>query len=139
MKKNLLTLLIILLSVLCGSSKLSAQNERGNVAKVGSTEYATIDEAIVAWEASASTMTLLADVTLPRTITLKSTQHHILNLGTYTMTAASGQNAIEITPLGVGTTSRSCLTINADATNPGGITATKKYCIYYKNSNSSLS
>ena len=134
MKKNLLTLLIILLSVLCGSSNLSAQNERGNVAKVGSTEYATIDEAIVNWT-NGTTLTLLANVTLTSTITLKSTEHHILNLGTYTMTAASGTNAIEITCDGRSSASYA-LTVNADATNPGGITAKSKYCIYYKQVNS---
>ena len=41
---------------------------------------------------------------------------------------------IEISVNNAGTAARSCLTINADATNPGGITANKKSCIYYKNS-----
>ena len=51
----------------------------GNVAKVGNTEYKTIDEAIAAWT-NGTTLTLLADVTLSDVVTLKSTEHHILNL-----------------------------------------------------------
>ena len=103
------------------------------VAQVGNTKYGSIDEAIAAWTHN-STLTLLADVTLSDVVTLKSTEHHILNLGTYTMTAASGKDAIEILPMGVGTAAKQCLTINADANNPGGITATGKSCIYYYNS-----
>lgn len=104
------------------------------VAKVGNTEYGSIDEAIAAWTNNA-TLTLLSDVTLSDVVTLKSTEHHILNLGTYTMTAASGMNAIEITCNGRSSASYA-LTVNADATNPGGITATGKACIYYKKSDS---
>ena len=104
------------------------------VAKVGNTEYTTIDEAITNWT-NGSTLTLLANVTLSDVVTLKSTEHHILNLGTYTMTAASGKDAIEITCNGRSNASYA-LTINADATNPGGITATGKSCIYYKKSDS---
>ena len=122
-------MLTVLVIALGGSGKLFAQN----VAKVGNTEYATIDEAIAAWE-NGGTMTLLKSVTLNRTIKLNSTKAHILNLGTYTMTAASGKDAIEILPKGVGTAAKDCLTINADATNPGGITASGKSCIYYYNS-----
>ena len=104
------------------------------VAKVGNTEYGSIDEAIAAWTNNA-TLTLLSDVTLSDVVTLKSTEHHILNLGTYTMTAASGMNAIEITCNGRSSASYA-LTVNADAINPGGITATGKACIYYKKSDS---
>ena len=104
------------------------------VAKVGNTEYGSIDEAIAAWTNNA-TLTLLSDVTLSDVVTLKSTEHHILNLGTYTMTAASGMNAIEITCNGRNSASYA-LTVNADAINPGGITATGKACIYYKKSDS---
>ena len=104
------------------------------VAKVGSIEYGSIDEAIAAWTNNA-TLTLLSDVTLSDVVTLKSTEHHILNLGTYTMTAASGMNAIEITCNGRSSASYA-LTVNADAINPGGITATGKACIYYKKSDS---
>lgn len=101
-------------------------------AKVGNTEYGSIEEAIANWTNNA-TLTLLSDVTLSDVVTLKSTEHHILNLSTYTMTAASGKNAIEITCEGR-TSASYALTVNADATNPGGITATGKSCIYYKKS-----
>ena len=104
------------------------------VAKVGNTEYGSIDEAIAAWSNN-TTLTLLSDVTLSDVVTLKSTEHHILNLGTYTMTAASGMNAIEITCNGRSSASYA-LTVNADAINPGGITAIGKACIYYKKSDS---
>ena len=100
------------------------------VAKIGNTEYKSIDEAIANWT-NGTTLTLIDDVTLTDVITLKSTEHHILNLGTFTMTAASKKNAIEITPNGAGTAAKSCLTINADATNPGSIEAGSKACIYY--------
>ena len=103
------------------------------VAMVGSTVYTNIDEAIAAWTNN-TTLTLVANVTLKDVITLKSTEHHILDLGTYTMTAAEGKNAFEILPMGVGTAARQCLTINAHTDNPGGITATGKSCIYYHNS-----
>ena len=104
----------------------------GSVAKVGSTEYATIDEAIANWTAG-TTLTLLDNVTLSDVITLKSTEHHKLDLGTYTMTAASGKHAIEITCQGLSGATYA-LTVNADAENPGGITATGKSCIYYRKS-----
>lgn len=106
------------------------------VAKVGNTEYGSIDEAIANWTPN-STLTLLSDVTLSDVVTLKSTEHHILNLFTYTMTAASGKNAIEIAPEGegAGTAAKSCLTINADATNPGSMNAGSKACVYYKKTN----
>ncbi len=104
------------------------------VAQVGNTKYATIDDAIANWTNN-TTLTLLSDVTLSDVVTLKSTEHHILNLDTYTMTAASGKNAIEVTCNGRSSASYA-LTINADATNPGGITATGKSCIYYKKSDS---
>ena len=122
MKKNLLTLLIILLSVIYGGNNLSAQ-----VAKVGNTTYATIDEAIANWKHN-TTLTLLNDVTLSDVINLSSTEYHVLDLGTYTMTAASKKNAINI--VNNGRTSASyTLDIKADATNPGGITATGKYIV----------
>ena len=78
---------------------------------------------------------MIADVTLTDVITLKSTEHHTLNLGTYTMTAAEGKHAIEVTCNGR-SSANYALTINADATNPGGITAKGKSCIYYKKSDS---
>lgn len=104
------------------------------VAKVGDTEYFSIDDAIANWTHN-TTLTLVADVTLSDVITLKSTEHHILNLSTFTLTAAEKKNAIEITPDGAGTAAKSCLTINADATNPGSINAGSKSCIYYRKTN----
>ncbi len=95
-----------------------------NVAKVGNTEYATIDEAIANW-ANGSTLTLLANVTLSDVVTLKSTEHHILNLSTFTMTAAKNKDAIQIENCARANASYT-LDIKADATNPGGITATGK-------------
>ena len=121
----------LVLFAFCGTS-LHAQVAQ--VAQVGSDKYATIDEAIANWTNN-STLTLLADVTLSDVVTLKSTEHHILNLGTYTMTAASGKHAIEITCEGRSSASYA-ITVNADANNPGGITATGKSCIYYKKSGS---
>ena len=103
--------------------------QAAGVAKVGDTEYETIDEAITAWEANDSTMTLMADVTLPRAVKFLSTTTHTLNLASYMMTAASKQNAIEITPNGR-SSAGSCLTINADGL-AGKIYAPGKYCVYY--------
>ena len=100
-----------------------------NVAKVGNTEYATIDEAIAAWT-NGSTLTLLADVTLSKTIEINSNESRTLDLGTYTMTAAKNKDAIQYvvkgrTSLGV------ALEIKADATNPGGITASGKAIVVH--------
>ena len=95
-----------------------------NVAKVGNTEYATIDEAIANWT-NGSTLTLLANVTLSDVIQLSSTEYHILDLGTYTMTAAKNKDAIQIVNNGRSSASYA-LDIKADTTNPGGITATGK-------------
>ncbi len=92
------------------------------VAKVGNTEYATIDEAIANWTNN-TTLTLLADVTLSDVITLNSTEHHKLNLSSYTMTAANGKNAINITANGL-TKQTYILTIDADPDNPGCIQTT---------------
>ena len=110
-------------------------SEAIETAKIGdNTIYYTIDDAIANWTNN-TTLTLLRDVELSDVVTLKSTEHHILNLGTYTMTAASGKNAIEITPEGAGTAARSCLTINADTANPGTMEAGSKACVYYKKTN----
>ena len=97
---------------------------QNGVAKVGDTEYATIDEAIANWT-NGTTLTLLSDVTLSDVIQLSSTEYHILDLGTYTMTAASGKDAIQYVVNGR-TSASYALDIKADATNPGGITATGK-------------
>lgn len=98
--------------------------ETTNVAKVGNVEYATIDEAIANWT-NGTTLTLLADVTLSDVIKLNSNEYHILDLGTFTMTAASKKDAIQIVNNGRSSASYA-LDIKADATNPGGITATGK-------------
>ncbi len=108
------------------------------VAEINGTGYATIDEAIAAWTNNA-TLTLLADVTLSDVVTLKSTEHHILNLGTYTMTAASGKNAFVIQACGNGSAERTAITINADAKNPGGINAGSKCVVYYKYADGGIS
>ena len=101
------------------------------VAKVGNTEYGTIDEAIAAWTNN-TTLTLMAHVTLSDVVTLKSTEHHILDLSTFTMTAAEGKNAFVIKACGTGDSERTAITIKADGSNPGGINAGKKSVIYYK-------
>ena len=104
------------------------------VAKVGNTVYGSINEAIAAWTNN-TTLTLLADVTLTDVVKIKSTEARTLDLGTYTLTAADKNNAIEVTCEGRSSASYA-LTVNADATNPGGITAKGKACIYYSKSDS---
>jgi len=131
--RKILALILALCMVLSTMGTVVFADSTANVAKVGNIEYPTIDEAIANWTAN-TTLTLLDDVTLNDVITLKSTEHHILDLGTYTMTAASKKNAIEITPEGAGTAAKSCLTINADENNPGGITSGKS-CISYRKTN----
>ena len=91
------------------------------VVKVGNTGYGSIDEAIAAWTNN-TTLTLLANVTLNDVIKISSTEMHTLDLGTYTLTGAKGKNAIEIVNNGRSSASYA-LDIKADATNPGGITA----------------
>ena len=107
-------------------------------AKVGSTEYMTIDEAIAAWTNN-TTLTLLDNVTLSDVVTIKSTEHHILDLGTFTLTAASGKNAFEILACGTGSAERPAITIKADATNPGSINAGSKSIVYYDYSKGGIS
>ncbi len=122
MRKKFLLMLTVLVIALGGSGKLFAADE--NVAKVGNTEYATIGEAIAAWT-NGTTLTLLADVTLSDVIQLSSTEMHTLDLSSFTMTAASKKDAIQIVNNGRSSASYA-LDIKADATNPGGITATGK-------------
>lgn len=122
----------ILAMFLCFAMVLSTMGptvfaEDAAVAKVGNTEYATIEDAIANWTAG-TTLTLLADVTLSDVITLSSTEYHILDLGTYTMTAASGKDAIQYVVNGRSSAGYA-LDIKADANNPGGITATGKAVI----------
>ena len=123
MKKKLwgIVFCLCLFAALLPATAAAAED---NVAKVGNTEYATIDEAIAAWS-NGTTLTLLADVTLSDVIKLSSTEYHILDLGTYTMTAASKKDAIQIVNNGRSSASYT-LDIKADATNPGGITASGK-------------
>jgi len=102
----------------------------GNVAKVGDTEYATMEEALANWKHN-TVLTLLGNATLPDVVQLDSTQHHILNLGTYTLTAAEKKNAFEIMARGTGSSEQYSITINADADNPGTLDAGNKSCIYY--------
>lgn len=137
-KKFLLMMMLSLLFTAMGTSVLNAQNGNVSVAKVGNTEYATIDEAIANWT-NGTTLTLLSDVTLSDVVTIKSTEHHILALGSYTMTAANGKNAFVIQACGTGSSERSTITINADATNPGGINAGNKCVIYYKYADGGIS
>ena len=107
-------------------------------AKVGNTEYGSIDEAIANWTNN-STLTLLADVTLSDVVTLKSTEHHILDLSTFTITAASSKNAFVIKACGTGDAERTAITIKASAENPGGINAGQKSIIYYKYADGGIS
>ena len=105
-----------------------------NVAKVGTQEYDNIDEAMNAW-VGGTTLTLLADVQLTATKSFPSSDAaRTLNLSTFMMTAAANKHAIQITNGGIGSTSYR-LTINADSTNPGGITtsSSSKYAVYYSN------
>ena len=95
-----------------------------NVAKVGETEYASIEEAIANWTNN-TTLTLLQNVELTDVIILKSTEYHVLDLGSYIMTAASGKDAIQIENCGRASAGVA-LDIKADLNNTGGITATGK-------------
>ena len=115
---------------LTGAGRLSVYPKLP-VAKVGSTEYYTIDDAVANWTNN-STLTLLSDVTLSDVVTIKSTEHHILDLSTFTLTAASGKNAFVIKACGTGDSERTAITIKADKNNPGGIDAGKKCVVYYK-------
>ncbi len=140
MKKRILGTLLCVITLCCLTSTAAwaADTPPGSAAKVGSTEYGTIEAALENWTAN-STLTLLSDVTLPDTVTLKSTEHHILDLGTYTLTAASGKNAFEIVACGTGDAERSALTIRADAEEPGGIDAGSKSVVYYDYSKGGIS
>ena len=108
------------------------------IAKVGNKNYGTIDEAIAKWTNN-TTLKLLADVTLSDVVTIKSTEHHILDLDKYTLTAASGKNAFEIKACGTGAGERNAITIKADASEPGGINAANKSIVYYKYADGGIS
>ncbi len=130
LKKSFVWLLVMCLALIVvpfaafasETTDASVTSDTEIVAKVGNTEYATIDEAIANWT-NGTTLTLLSDVTLSDVITLKSTEKHVLDLGTYTMTAASKKDAIQIENCGR-TNASYALDITADSENPGGITAT---------------
>lgn len=128
--KKILSLLMALTMVLCATGFSAFAEENTYVAKVGSISYTNIDDAIAAWTAG-KTLTLLSDVTLTDTIKLNSTETHTLQLGTFTMTAAEGKNAIEIVPKGL-RNGNYAITVDADKTNPGGITATGMSCISHE-------
>lgn len=104
--------------------------EDGPVAQIGDIKYMTMDEAIANWT-NGKTLTLLYHAKLSDTVTLKSTEHHILNLGKYTLTAADGKNAFEIKACGTGASERYAITIKADAKTPGAINAGKKSIVFY--------
>lgn len=106
-----------------GMARVNCLNAQ-NVAKVGETEYASIEEAIANWTNN-TTLTLLQNVELTDVIILKSTEYHVLDLGSYIMTAASGKDAIQIENCGR-TSAGVALDIKADLNNTGGITATGK-------------
>lgn len=133
MIRKLLSLAMALLLVLSlvPFNAMQVYAATDNVAKVGETGYATINEAIAAWT-KGTTLTLLADVTLSDVITINTADNRKLDLGTYTMTAAADKNAIVIKAIGAGDSEQTTITIKADATNPGGINAGKKSVIYYK-------
>lgn len=102
-----------------------------NVAKVGSTEYATIEEAVEAW-GPGKTLTLLADVQTTSTVTVevnatKGTSNWILQLGNYTWTA-NGCNAFKLYAAG-GTVMNQNYGLKIYANESGGIKASGKYCI----------
>ncbi|MBQ2907562.1 MAG: T9SS type A sorting domain-containing protein [Bacteroidales bacterium] len=119
-KKILLTMMILSFFGMARVNYLNAQN----VAKVGETEYASIEEAIANWTNN-TTLTLLQNVELTDVIILKSTEYHVLDLGSYIMTAASGKDAIQIENCGRSSASYA-LDINADPNNTGGIVANGK-------------
>ena len=132
MKHWIRLLCLSLLSIVVGAA--SAQN----VAKVGTTEYATIEEAIAEW-GPGKTLTLLADVTTTSTVTVevnatKSTQNWILDLGDYTWTA-NGCNAFQLYAAG-GTVMNQNYGLKVYANQNGGIKAAGKYCIEAKYDNS---
>ena len=129
MGKNFKLLMTFLLCLL----GMAAKGQ--NVAKVGTTEYATIQEAVAAW-GPGKTLTLLADVTTTSTVEVEvnatvSTQGWTLNLGDYTWTA-SGCNAIHMFADG-GTAMNQNYGLKINANQSGGITANGKHVVNYTN------
>ena len=131
MKQWIKLLCLSLLSMVTGMA--SAQS----VAKVGNTEYATIEEAVAAW-GPGKTLTLLGNVETSSTVTVevnatKSTQNWTLDLGDYTWTA-NGCNAIQLYAAG-GTVMNQNYGLIVNANENGGIKASGKYCIEAKYDN----
>lgn len=135
MRKNLtLRKLWLSLLLLVGASTVAFAQ---NVAKVGSTGYATIEEAIAAW-GPGKTLTLLDNVTTTSTVIVevnatKSTQNWTLDLGDYTWTA-SGCNAFQLYAAG-GTVMNQNYGLKVYANENGGIKASGNYCIEAKYDN----
>ena len=133
MRKNLtLRKLWLSLLLLVGASTVAFAQK---VAKVGGTEYATIEEAVANW-GPGKTLTLLADVTTTSTVEVevnatKSTQGWTLNLGDYTWTT-NGCNAIHLFADG-GTPIHQNYGLKINANQSGGITASGKYAVSYTN------
>ena len=120
MKKTIMKFLG--LAALCGLG-LSAM---ADVAKVGDMGYPTIDEAIAAW-GPGKTLKLLQDVTLSDTVVVemnatKSSSSWTLDLGDYTMTAATGKDAIKLFATG-GTQFNNNNGLKIKATEKGGVNA----------------
>ncbi len=123
-----------LLMLIAGTGVTLAGMLDSNVAKVGDTEYATIEEAVAAW-GPGKTLTLLQNVTTTSTVTVevnatKSTQNWTLNLGDHTWTA-DGCNAFQLYAAG-GTVMNQNYGLKIYANQNGGITASGKYCIECK-------
>ncbi len=127
-----------LIMLIAGTGVTLAGMLDSNVAKVGDTEYATIEEAVAAW-GPGKTLTLLQDVTTTSTVTVevnatKSTQNWTLDLGDHTWTA-DGCNAFQLYAAG-GTVMNQNYGLIIYANQNGGITASGKYCIECKYDNS---
>jgi hypothetical protein len=134
MKKKLTFLLVALLASLGMMAHVPrVVQSDGNVAKVGNTEYATIEEAIEAW-GPGKTLTLLDNVTTTSTVTVeidatKSTQGWTLDLGDYTWTA-NGCNAFRLYATGK-TPIHQSYGFKINAKQNGGITASGKYAVLF--------
>jgi len=120
------------------TENVSITSAGNGVAQIGSTKYATIEEAVAAW-GPGKTLTLLQDVTTTSTVTVevnatKSTQNWTLDLGDHTWTA-SGCNAFQLYAAG-GTVMNQNYGLKIYANQNGGITASGKYCIECKYDNS---
>ena len=123
----------MLVALLC-TGFTSAWGQTAPIAKIGDTEFTTIEEAIEAW-GPGKTLTLLDNVTTTSTVIVevnatKATQNWTLDLGYYTWTA-SGCNAFQLYAAG-GTVMAQNYGLKIYANQNGGITAAGKYCIECK-------